>query len=81
MNISKELSNDDSVHDKILVRGRIMASKNNVTFSKFKQCIPDRLKAGYDEDMYVFDYESYLFSISEKFQSIADFVSEYYQDM
>lgn len=73
MGMTKEYERD-------LIKGRKVAEQNGMKFSCFKNEISKDVDLDNDEDQWVFDYQSYLLSISTgNFDSPKNWAKEYYQ--
>jgi hypothetical protein len=63
-----------------LLKGRKIARKHKMTLTKFKKAAKAYLKKDLEEDMWTFDYESYLLELTRAgFKDPTEWVKDYYQ--
>jgi hypothetical protein len=64
-----------------MIKGLEVAKANNMNLTKFKDEIKQGLLTANDEDQWTFDYESFLFSISNGiYEEPKEWAKEHYMD-
>ena len=60
---------------------RKIAVKNGWNFNNFKEVVSKSIKRKNDEDQWVFDYQSYCYSLNERnYQHPLEWAKEYYEE-
>lgn len=71
----------ECAHNAAINKGREVAKENDMHLSKFKKEISKGLSTTNNEDQWTFDYQSYLYELSNGiYESPTDWAERYYHE-